>query len=73
MVIFEDITAELAPEVHGLKDLAEEMRDVLFPIRGKLFTRTYKDPSILYDEMINGLQKAVSRLGNAYEANVEAR
>lgn len=33
MVGFEDITAEFAPEFVSLKDLAEDLRDVLFPIR----------------------------------------
>ncbi|KAL5318088.1 hypothetical protein ACEPPN_015192 [Leptodophora sp. 'Broadleaf-Isolate-01'] len=63
MVGFEDITAEFAPEFCGLKDLAEELRNVLFPIRGKLFTGTYKDRSIMYGGMINAFNKAINHLG----------
>jgi hypothetical protein len=40
MVAFEDMTAEFAPEFMNLRQLAEDLRDVLFPIRGKLFTGT---------------------------------
>jgi hypothetical protein len=52
MVGFEDITAEFSPEFDGLKDLAGNLRDVPFPIRGSLFTGTFKDHSIMYDGMI---------------------
>jgi hypothetical protein len=41
-----DVTAEFAPEFANLKDLAEDLRDLLFPIRGKLFTGTDKDRNI---------------------------
>ncbi|KAK5143127.1 hypothetical protein LTR04_001987 [Oleoguttula sp. CCFEE 6159] len=53
MVGFEDIIAEFAPEFCGLKDLAEELKNVLFPIKGKMLIGTYKDRSIMYDGMIN--------------------
>jgi len=42
-----DVTAEFAPEFANLKDLAEDQRDVRFPIRGNLFTGTYKDRNIM--------------------------
>jgi hypothetical protein len=58
MVGFEDITAEFAPEFQGVKDLAEELRIVLFPIRGKLFTGIYKDRNIMYDGMINAFNNS---------------
>jgi len=63
MVGFEDVVAEFAPEFIGLRDMAEDLRDVLFPIRGKLFTGTYKDRNIMYDGMINAFNKAISHLG----------
>jgi len=63
MVGFEDITAEFAPEFTSLKELAEDLRDVLFPIRGKLFIGTYKDRNIMYDGMIDSFNKAISHLG----------
>lgn len=62
MVGFEDITAEFAPEFCGLKNLAEELRNVLFPIHGEFFTGTYKDRSIMYEGMINAFNRAISHL-----------
>jgi hypothetical protein len=62
MVGFEDVTAQFAPEFTNLKDLAEDLRDVLFPIRGKLFTGTYKDRNIMYGGMINAFNKAITHL-----------
>jgi hypothetical protein len=53
MVGFENITSEFI----NLRQLAEDLRDVLFPIRGKLFTGTYKDRNIMYDGMINAFNK----------------
>jgi hypothetical protein len=52
MVRFEDITSEYAPRFHCLKDLAWELRNVLFVTRGLLLTETYKDYSTMYDDMI---------------------
>lgn len=62
MVGFEDIIVEFALEFTNLKDLAEDLRDVLFPIRGKLFTGTYKDCNIIYGGMINIFNKAITHL-----------
>jgi hypothetical protein len=47
----------------NLTQLAEDLRDVLFPIRGKLFTGNYKDRNIMYDGMINAFNKAISHVG----------
>jgi hypothetical protein len=69
MVGFEDITAEFAPEFISLEDLAEDLRDVLFPIRGKLFTGTYKDRSIMYEGMTHAFNKAISGLGKEPQVN----
>lgn len=64
MVGFEDITAEFSSEFCGLKDLAEELRSVLFCSRDVAFvTGTYKDHSIMYDRMINAFKKSISQLG----------
>jgi len=63
MVGFEDITAEFAPEFCGLKDLAEELRNVLFRSRDLApFTGTYKDRNIIYGGMINAFNKAIAHL-----------
>jgi hypothetical protein len=62
MVGFEEITAEFAPRFHSLKNLAGELRNVLFPIRGSLFTGTYKDRNIMYDGMITAFDKAIGSL-----------
>ena len=59
MVGFEDITAEFSPEFIGLKKLAEELRDVLFLVHGKLFLGTYKDQNTMYNVMINAFNQAI--------------
>jgi hypothetical protein len=64
MVGLEDVTAEFATEFSDLKDLAEDLRDVLFPIRGKLFIGAYKDRNIMYGGMINAFNKAITHLGS---------
>jgi hypothetical protein len=64
MVGFEDITAEFDLELANLKDLAEDLRDVLFPIRGILFTGTYKDRNIMHRGIINAVNKVISHLEN---------
>lgn len=64
MVGFEDVTAEFAPEFCSLKDLAEELRNILFRSRDLVpFTGTYKDRSIMSDGMINAFNKAISHSG----------
>jgi hypothetical protein len=63
MVGFEDITAEFSLEFCCLKDLAEELRNVLFRSRDLApFTGTYKDRSIMYGGMIDAFQKAIDKL-----------
>jgi serine/threonine protein kinase len=63
MVGFEDVTAEFAPEFCGLKDLAEDLRNVLFRSRDLApFTGTYKDRNIMYGGMIDAFNKAISCL-----------
>jgi hypothetical protein len=52
-----------------LKDLAGNSRDVPFPIRGSLFTGTFKDHSIMYDGMINTFQTVISQLEKESEVN----
>jgi hypothetical protein len=63
IVGFGDITSEFAPEFGGLKDLAEELRNVLFRSRDLApFTRTYKDHNIMYNGMINVFNGVIDRL-----------
>jgi serine/threonine protein kinase len=60
MVGFDEITAEFAPEFHRLRNLAEELRNVLFRTRDLApFTGTYKDRSLMYDGMINAFNSAI--------------
>jgi hypothetical protein len=49
-------------EWHNLKELAEDLRDVLFPIRSKVF-RPYKDRNIMYDRRIKATNKVINHLG----------
>jgi hypothetical protein len=62
MVGLQYVTAEFAPEFDGLKDLAENLRNVLFSMPGGFFTGTYKDRNIMYDGMINAFETAISQL-----------
>jgi hypothetical protein len=70
MVSFEEITAEFSPEFDGLKDPPGNLRDVLFQIRGSLFTGTYKDRNIKYDSIINAFPKIVCQLERDRQINI---
>jgi hypothetical protein len=60
---FENIITEFAPKFGSLKQLARELRNVLFPIRdGAIFTGTFRDNDIMYDGMIEAFNRAISRL-----------
>jgi hypothetical protein len=41
--------------------LAEELRGILFPYRGGLFTGTYSDPDKLYQSMIDAFEGAIAK------------
>ncbi|KFY02428.1 hypothetical protein V490_00513 [Pseudogymnoascus sp. VKM F-3557] len=61
---FEGIIAEFAPRFECLKQLARELRNVLFPIRdGEIFRGTFRDNDIMYDGMIEAFSKAIASLG----------
>ena len=61
---FEDIITEFAPKFEELKQLARELRSVLFPIKdGGIFTGTFRDHDIMYDGMINAFGRSIGRLG----------
>ncbi|KAL9098225.1 MAG: hypothetical protein Q9163_006079 [Psora crenata] len=64
---FGKITSEFPSQFEGVKPLAEELRDVLFPIRDRsLFTGTYSDPKgidSMYDGMINAFQRKIGTYG----------
>ena len=61
---FEGIIAEFAPRFERLKQLARELRNILFPIRdGAIFTGTFRDNDIMYDGMIEAFNKAIASLG----------
>lgn len=59
---FENVVAEFAPRNEDLKQLARELRNVLFPIRdGAIFTGTLRDNDIMYDGMMNAFSRAIDR------------
>jgi hypothetical protein len=59
---FKGILTEFPLAFEGLKSLAEELRDILFPIREEsLFTGTYGDPDKLYQPMIDAFDRAIAR------------
>ena len=61
---FEDIITEFAPKFEDLKQLAQELQSVLFPIKdGAIFTSTFRDYDIMYDGMINAFSRGIGRLG----------
>ncbi|KAH6667704.1 hypothetical protein B0J14DRAFT_658488 [Halenospora varia] len=66
---FKDIIAEFAPKFEGRKQLARELRSVLFPIKdGAIFTGTFRDHDIMYDGMINAFSRTIGRLGKEERA-----
>ena len=63
MVGFKDDIAEFSPNFIGLKDLAEELCDVLFHSKELApFTGTYKDRSIMDDGMLNAFNKKIYQI-----------
>jgi hypothetical protein len=62
MVGFKDIITEFTPKFISLRDMAKDLRDILFLIRGKLFTGTYKDRNIIYNRIINTFNKVITYL-----------
>lgn len=64
---FETILGEISPEFDSLKPLAENLRQVLFPLRtGVIWTGTDGSPEAvdkLYNEMIHALEEAISSEG----------
>lgn len=56
---FQYILAEFPVEFQSVKALAQELRDILFPLhRGALFTGTYEDPDKLCKPMIDAFNLA---------------
>ena len=67
---FEDIITEFALKFKDLKELARELRSVLFPIKdGAIFTGTFRDHDIMYDGMINVFGRGIGRLGKEEQPN----
>jgi hypothetical protein len=57
---FRGILEEFPPKFGDLKELGEELRRALFPIREEsLFTGTYRDPDKLYIPMIEAFERAI--------------
>jgi hypothetical protein len=68
---FEDIVAEFTPQFENQKQLARELRTVLFPIRdGVIFTGTLRDNNIMYDGIIKAFNRAIAFLGEEEKVNV---
>ncbi|KAF4631947.1 hypothetical protein G7Y89_g6189 [Cudoniella acicularis] len=66
---FGDIITEFTPKFEELKQLARELRSVLFPIKdGAIFTGTFRDHDIMYDRMINAFSRTIGRLGKEEQA-----
>ena len=60
----DDILDEFPPRFAGLKELATELRQALFPTRDRsLSTGTYVDPSRFYNPMIASFEKAIANIG----------
>jgi len=60
---FKDIIAEFPAGFESCKGLAEELRDILFPIvDGGLFTGTYGEPETMYKPMIEAFDQAIAKL-----------
>jgi hypothetical protein len=60
----DSILDEFPPRFAGLKELAKELRQALFPMRnGSIFTETYVDSWRLYNPMIESFEKAITNIG----------
>lgn len=60
---FESILSEFCPSFDGQKALARQLRQVLFPIHdGALFTGTFRNSSVMYDEFIQVFSRAIDDL-----------
>ena len=66
---FKNVIAEFAPKFKGLKQLARELRNVLFLIRDRvIFTGTFRDNDIMYNRMIKAFDRAIGYLGKEVQA-----
>ena len=60
---FKHIIAEFPADFESFKGLAEELRNILFPIvDGARFTGTYGEPEIMYKPMIEAFDRAIAGL-----------
>jgi hypothetical protein len=61
---FENVIREFIPKFESLKQLARQLRNVLFPIRdGVIFIGTFRDNYIIYNGMIKAFNIAIGLLG----------
>jgi hypothetical protein len=61
---FANVVSEFAPQFGGVKQLARELRDVLFPTGDRaIFRGTYRDTNIIYNRMIKAFNGAIGCLG----------
>lgn len=64
---FQTISGEFPSEFHALKPLAENLRQVLFPLQaGVIWTETDSSPGAidkLYDEMIRAFEEVITSEG----------
>jgi hypothetical protein len=58
---FKGILNEFLLKFDGLEVLIKELRDILFPYREGLFTRTYRDPDKLYRPIIDAFDRAIAK------------
>ncbi|QSZ29959.1 hypothetical protein DSL72_004477 [Monilinia vaccinii-corymbosi] len=63
MTGFHHVTAEFSPQFQGLKGLARELKDVLFPYwKGSTFFGTWKDTRGMYEGMLKAFDNAIKKL-----------
>lgn len=64
---FQTVLREFPPEFHGLKPLAERLRQVLFPLRAGVIWKgtngSPEDVEKLYDEMIRAFEESITSEG----------
>lgn len=60
---FKDILDEFPREFEGLRELAEELRMAIFPIRrGALFTGIFSDFKKIYTPIVDAFDRAIVKL-----------
>lgn len=60
---FETVVAEFSESAIEMKDLVWKLTNVLFPVRGRLFTGTKRDIEPVYEAVLQAFTDAIRAIG----------